>query len=644
MPRVTVLPDNRILDAPQGRNLHEVLALIGLLEAPCGGRGTCGKCRVTVNGRQVLACRTAIEGDLTVELPPGEAPSGPLRAGRFAAFDMGTTTVVCYLLDEQGKPVAQVSAPNPQSGFGADVVSRLQAALSGQEAALTALIRQTMTDLLLSVCRDPKEILQVAVVGNPAMQQLFLGKNVETLTKIPYRPAILQGISIPCGEIFPCCPNALLVTPPAISAFVGADTVAGVLACDLRRAQSPTLLVDIGTNGELALWADGRLFTCSTAAGPALEGAGISCGMTARPGAIDHVRAEQGSLQCSVIGGGEATGICGSGLIDALAAALDLGLLDRRGRIPRDRRAIPLTERLSLTQEDIRQVQLAKGAIAAGVTLLARQAGIEVADIGSVLLAGAFGSCLDPKSVCRVGLLPACLQDRITAVGNAAGQGAILLACRPDLLPLCDAIARQAHPLDLARLPVFARTFAKAMELPPDWQAAACAAGFTHTALFDPAILQAEEEVRAMCRQDKCRAYGKNWTCPPFCGTVGECQAQMHRYRHGILLQTVGSLQKPIDSRAMADTESRHLAQFRLFCEAIRRQYPDALCLGSGGCRLCGTCAWPEPCRHPDKALSSMEGYGLFVTRVCREAGLPYHHGDKTITFTACVLYEKKPS
>lgn len=148
--------------------------------------------------------------------------------------------------------------------------------------------------------------------------------------------------------------------------------------------------------------------------------------------------------------------------------------------------------------------------------------------------------------------------------------------------------------------------------------------------------------VRDMCAEDKCRAYGKNWTCPPAIGTLEACEARMQRYRYGILLQTVGRLRKRIDSRTLLDTERRHTENFRVFSDRIREIYPDALCLGAGGCRVCQSCAYPEPCRFPEKALSSMEGYGLFVTQVCRDNDLAYYHGEGTIAYTACVLFGRK--
>lgn len=166
--------------------------------------------------------------------------------------------------------------------------------------------------------------------------------------------------------------------------------------------------------------------------------------------------------------------------------------------------------------------------------------------------------------------------------------------------------------------------------------------GFDEAKPLDVATLRPNPAVREMCAEDKCRAYGKNWTCPPAIGTTEECGERMQSYRRGILLQTVGRLRKCIDSRMIAETERRHLENFRTFSERVRECYPDALCLGAGGCRVCQSCAYPEPCRFPEKALSSMEGYGLFVTQVCRDNDLPYYHGEGTITYTACVLFDRK--
>lgn len=163
--------------------------------------------------------------------------------------------------------------------------------------------------------------------------------------------------------------------------------------------------------------------------------------------------------------------------------------------------------------------------------------------------------------------------------------------------------------------------------------------GFDTAAPFDPAILEARQDIRDMCNADKCMIFGKNWGCPPHCGTVEECQQKMHSYSKGILLQTTGHMTKAIDSKCYRETERRHLTNFYALADLVRETYPDALCLGAGGCRQCKKCAYPEPCRFPEKAMSSMEGYGLFVTQVCRDVGVPYYHGERTITYSACILY-----
>ena len=170
------------------------------------------------------------------------------------------------------------------------------------------------------------------------------------------------------------------------------------------------------------------------------------------------------------------------------------------------------------------------------------------------------------------------------------------------------------------------------------WLKKAKELGFDVAVPLDPQTLVAREDVRTMCAEDKCGAYGKNWTCPPAVGSVEDCQRKLLQYRRGILLQTVGQMRKAVDSRCYRETERRHLENFYAFAEAIRKEYPDALCLGAGGCRICDRCAYPQDCRFPEKAVSSMEGYGLFVTQVCRDADVPYHHGGRTVTYVACVL------
>ena len=660
MPIITLPEKNITLSVAAGANLLDALKENGIYpDAPCGGKGTCGKCTVQINGADVLACRTVVDRDMTVVLPQaelriweerfgGEQRIAPLSEGAVLAFDIGTTSVVCLLLDgKTGAELAQSSMRNPQVAYGADVINRIQQAVQGKLAFLTQLIRHAMTDLTQRVCADagisPREIRVVSVVGNPAMQQLFLGICPENLCQLPFPPVLTAATTVSCKEILPICSEAQLLTVPDIAGFIGADTVGCLLATKLYEDDALTLLVDIGTNGEMVLGNRNGMLACATAAGPALEGANIQFGMRAVPGAIDHVWTEDGKILCSVIGDGKAKGICGSGLVDAVAAGLQLGLINKRGRILTDDHILPLTERIYLTQEDIRQMQLAKGAIYAGIALLANQLGVEIEEIQRVQLAGAFGSFLNPENACRIGLLPEQLLEKIEVVGNAALSGAKKLALDKLLLPFTQKLIEKAESLELASLPLFPKTFAKAMLFREEdalsrWIEKAKEMGFDVAAPLDPQTLIAREDVRAMCVEDKCGAYNKNWTCPPAVGTVEECQQKIRQYKRGILFQTVGHMHKAVDSKCYRETEQRHMKNFYALAEAIRKVYPDALCLGAGGCRVCRQCSYPEPCCFPDKAVSSMEGYGLFVTQVCQDAGIAYHHGDRTITYTACVL------
>lgn len=474
------------ITADPAANLLDILRAHGLApEAPCGGNGSCKKCKVTVDGAEQLACQTVTDHDMTIVLPKKSTqtnillsgysrtvPMHPWKEGFLLAFDIGTTTLAGYLLDEQGTELASASMLNPQAPFGADVISRIQLSLNGKMEQLTSTIRSGLEQLTLELCQKgaitPAQIGVVSLVGNPCMQQLLLGILPQNLASVPFSPVITASSVQPAKEILPLWEQALLLTVPDISGYVGADTMACVLSTGLYAQDSMTLLVDIGTNGEMVLGNKDRMVACSTAAGPALEGARIHFGMRGAPGAIDHVWLENGSLKVSVIGGGEAIGICGSGLIDAVSCLLELKLLNMRGRLQTaeeidGERIVWLTDKVYLTQNDIREVQMAKGAIAAGIRLMAKHLGLETADIQEVLLAGAFGNFLNPKSACSISLLPPELLDKIRSVGNAAGSGARMLACSQEELKRTDSLIQQIEFLELASLPDFQIEFAKGM-------------------------------------------------------------------------------------------------------------------------------------------------------------------------------------
>lgn len=501
---IQIQPGGHLEEARQGENLLKVLRRANHApDAPCGGNGKCGKCLVEIEDskgrRKVLACQTEVWEDMKVHLPKDgekgtqilleghEAPlvMDPLAKGKLLAFDIGTTTVVCYLLSpEDGQELSHASMLNPQEPFGADVISRIQCAVKGEREALTKAIREGMESLIKEVCEragvSPSEIGVVSVVGNPCMQQLFLGMEVNNLAAVPFAPVLKESAHLPAADYLPSLTNALLLVVPDIAGYVGADTLGCVLSSQMEAASGNVLMVDIGTNGEMVLKVKDRMAACSTAAGPALEGARIRFGMRGANGAIDHVSLTEKDLNVHVIGEGKAIGICGSGLIDAVAAMKRAGILNRRGRIQTGEnlpdfagrigekdgeRIFALTEDVYLTQQDIREVQMAKGAIAAGIELMAEKLGIQTEEIDQVLLAGAFGSFLNADSACDIGLLPACLCGRISVIGNAAGSGAKMLACDQKELAYTDRLLERIEFLELASLPGFQRCFAKNMNL-----------------------------------------------------------------------------------------------------------------------------------------------------------------------------------
>lgn len=413
-----------------------------------------------------------------------------------AAFDIGTTSVVCYLLDLQtGKEIAHASMLNPQSQYGADVIARSEYAIANGVGILSDVIRKALNELIDSALEHAAEagnteiskerIYLVTIVGNTCMHHLFMGITPKPLVHAPYNTSVNDEIIIKAKEadIF-VNPAAKLQMLPNIAGFVGADTAGVLLAAAFDEISELTLAIDIGTNGEMVMGSRERMIACSTAAGPAFEGAKIECGMRGRDGAIDHIRlAEDGTLNVHVIDDIKAEGICGSGLMDAVAVGLESGLIDDAGKLfdpakddlesaseavraNADRltekesgRAIMLKDEVFLSQKDIREVQLAKGAIAAGIDLMADRLGIKVGDIKKVLIAGAFGNYMDPHSACAIGMIPAELEDRIEMIGNAAGEGSKIATLNFAEYRRAQRITETVEFLELATHPDFQDTF-----------------------------------------------------------------------------------------------------------------------------------------------------------------------------------------
>ena len=390
---------------------------------------------------------------------------GKVNKPYVAAIDIGTTSVVCYLLDiETGQELSHASTLNPQAQYGADVISRAEAAIAGQGDELAALIRNEISSLLEKAADEygikPEDIYMVSIVGNTCMHHLFLDISPESLVHAPYNPTISEEMILDASELgIRINPKGKIQLLPNIAGFVGADTAGVLLATDFDKLEELSLAIDIGTNGEMVMGNKDRMIACSTAAGPAFEGAKIEMGMRGRAGAIDHVfTAENGDISCSVIDDAEPEGICGSGLLDAVSALLLTERMSESGKLEDGDRFF-LKGNVYISQKDIREVQLAKGAIAAGIELMAKHLGIRIDDIKNVMIAGAFGNYMDPHSACVIGMIPAELEDRITMIGNAAGEGAKIAALNFDEYRRAEEITRKVEFLELATSPDFQDTF-----------------------------------------------------------------------------------------------------------------------------------------------------------------------------------------
>lgn len=476
---VHFINEKRTFMAEAGTTVLEAEIAAGIVpDAPCGGKGTCGKCKVVLNGREALACQSRISRESTVvtfsdqnqnyqilrtglgravDCVPGPLP-GNVKTPLLAAVDLGSTSVVAYLIGGvSGKVLGSKSIMNPQRQFGADVVMRCSYAMEHGMDTLSSCIREAINRLLHDIAFDcglsAKDIVRIVMAGNSCMHHLFLGIPVNTLALAPYEPLIKDAVTKKASDFgIHVCPDAQLHWLPNIGGFVGADTAACILTAEYDRKEEMTLLIDIGTNGEMVLGNKDGYSVCSTAAGPAFEGARITCGMRGSTGAIDRVHLENGKPVYHVIGDCPPRGICGSGLLDAVYCLLQTGQIDKSGRMKDIYRFTP---DVYLTPKDVRELQLAKAAIAAGVQLLCRHRNIELSDIQELLLAGAFGSFLDPVSACGIGLLPGLLIDRIRPIGNAAGQGAQIAALNVMEFERSRELAAKADFLELAMSPDF---------------------------------------------------------------------------------------------------------------------------------------------------------------------------------------------
>jgi uncharacterized 2Fe-2S/4Fe-4S cluster protein (DUF4445 family) len=518
--KMSINYENRTIytEAPAKKSIAEAVRDSGaFLPMPCGGRGQCGKCAVLINGEfpPISKAETALLSSTAI-IPPdgydvriacmcgtGEGdviiPGGgrgvsiadisgevPVYDGDGAdtfgvAIDIGTTTISAMLFSFGGGAAAALHEMNRQGAYGADVLSRIDNSnkngVDGLRECVTTQLNGMISHLITEAEIDASQIERIVTVGNTTMLHFLTGLDPRGIGTAPFIPQSLFGGEREAAEIFPALREAVLYIPPSLSAYIGSDITCGILATGMIGRKTVQLLVDVGTNGEMALYSDSRVTCCATAAGPAFEGASISMGMPAVGGAICHVSEDGGELAVDVINGSRPTGICGSGMISAVNLMLSTGVLDGSGRISKSGHGY---ERLVtgdgaevlfyigdsgvfLTQKDIRNIQLAKAGIAAGISVLLREAGVGPGDVDRLYLSGGFGSTISPAEAAGIGLIPPELSARAIAGGNTALAGAVSLLFSRSLRSKMADITSMATEISLSSSSEFMEEYVERM-------------------------------------------------------------------------------------------------------------------------------------------------------------------------------------
>lgn len=509
--RLTLLPQNRVLLVSGTECIADALTRAQLfLSSDCGKRGKCGKCKIIVKSGNLaiteadrrafsilqlasgvrLACQAYLTEDITISLPPQKdlqihAVTGFHMARSHSslsqsekeygiAIDLGTTTLAATLIRLSDLHVLQTaSAINRQRLYGADVLSRIQAATqsSAKARAMQRLIQMDLLALVQKLLNTPDtpshQVVRIVLAGNTTMIHLLLGYDCSGLGVYPFHAQSLASVQTSFSELFHSslldCPVLIL---PAISTFVGGDIVSGLFACQCAKSDSPNLFLDLGTNGEMAVGGKDGFFVSSAAAGPAFEGGCIQCGTGSVPGAITHVYKNGDNVHMETIDHQPPCGICGTGVLETAALLLQEHLMDETGHLqePLDETGFllaktPHGDAIVFTQKDVRELQLAKSAIRSGVELLLQKANISCEDIQTVYLAGGFGAYLDVKKAAMIGMLPKALTSKMVAVGNSSLYGAMLCAQNPAVLTEMEQITDMAQEIHLAELPEFQENF-----------------------------------------------------------------------------------------------------------------------------------------------------------------------------------------
>ena len=511
MPTITILNNGKKIKCDYNSNLLQILLSEGFyIDNACNGKGTCGKCKVDIVGdttKTELSCLMNITEDITVKILQKEKTHKVLTKGYIPPFvkdsydkgygiavDIGTTTVVANLIElSSGKEIAEYASINAQKHFGLDVLTRISYEFENPDGIkqLQKAIVDSINNMIVEMCKKTEiyasEITEIVISANCTMTHMLLGVDAKPIGKAPYKPVFLDAKYMVAKDIGIIANNeTMLYCLPHVSGYIGADIVAGAYVCKLYEEKENVLFIDIGTNGEIVLASNGKLLSCSCAAGPALEGMNISSGMRAADGAIEDVVISEEGIKLSVIGDAKPEGLCGSGILSVLRELIKVGIIKSNGafikkeKLPEDdyrqkwirlngtKREFILSKNpeILITQSDIRQVQLAKGALLSGFIALLEKAEIKINNLQKILIAGQFGAHLPADILTGVGILPKEVEDKISYVGNSSKAGAYIALMSKNARKEIEKLAQNIEYFELAETPDYERVFTQSLIFP----------------------------------------------------------------------------------------------------------------------------------------------------------------------------------
>lgn len=535
--KLEILPGNQVIEIKPGETILQAIRKDNSIsfESPCNGKGSCGKCKIIlregtlspmepaerrkVTTQEVaagyrLACYAQCvseEGTLVIEFPKGAGKSVVLAEAEYEktvkeqlfyvpgemeygiAVDIGTTTVAAVLLDlKTGDVLAKTSAINPQTTVGGDVLSRIahtmmtEDGLEQLQKMIVDELNRMSGEMLQKTGLNASCIAGYSIAANCTMLHLLLGVDPQSLSRVPFKPVFTEGQMMPASQIglLPENPKTMLYCLPSISAYIGADIVAGIYRSGIFNTDKNIMFIDIGTNGEIVLSQKGKMFGCSCAAGPAMEGMNITCGMRAAEGAVEGVSYSDGEIRLKVIGDIVPKGICGSGVLETVAMLLNTRSMSASGKVEQENSLIKenffrfgksigyylhkgdVNDNIYFNQHDIRQIQLAKGAILSGFCALIEKSGLSFEELDQVIIAGQFGSHLKAETLIDIGILPQETRGKVSYIGNSSLSGAISCLLDKSLTDLMEKLARKVDYMELGNYPHYDKLLMKCMMFP----------------------------------------------------------------------------------------------------------------------------------------------------------------------------------